>query len=108
MRRKFQMTEEKENLMRPSKVLGYDRDNIGIACLEREMFEVAISQFKRAIYLNPYEVRFKKHLAWCYYKYEKYTEAMQAVLAALEQKPDDKETAEIKKHIEEKLTGKKS
>ena len=65
MRRNFQLTEEQENLMRPSKVLGYDRDNIGIACLEREMYEVALSQFKRAIYLNPYEVRFKKHLAWC-------------------------------------------
>jgi|WetSurMetagenome_2_1015567.scaffolds.fasta_scaffold79017_2 tetratricopeptide (TPR) repeat protein len=104
MRRNFQLTDEQENLMRPSKVLGYDRDNIGIACLEREMYEVALSQFNRAIYLNPYEVRFKKHLAWCYYKCEKYTEALQAVNTALEQKPDDKEAAEIKERITSRLT----
>ena len=43
--------------------LGYDRDDLGCYFLGREAFELAESQFRRAVWLNPYEPVFKIHWA---------------------------------------------
>jgi hypothetical protein len=55
--------EQKEERMRPSRFLGYSRDSLGMHALQEDMLDIAESQFRRATYLNPYEPRFKQHLA---------------------------------------------
>ena len=97
------LDEQREERMRPSLFLGYDRDRLGLYALQKEMFEVAESQFKRAAYLNPYQPRFSQHLAWALYKQFKYTEAKTAILEALAKKPEDKDNRYILSKIEEKL-----
>jgi len=99
-----QQDELREEQMRPSRVLGYDRDSIGLYALQRGMLEVAESQFSRAVYLNPYEARFKQHLAWALYKLERYAEAKRCIVEALGQSPDDADSRFILRKVDEKLS----
>ncbi|HEY9594005.1 MAG TPA: hypothetical protein VHE79_05985 [Spirochaetia bacterium] len=99
-----QQDELKEEQMRPSRVLGYDRDSIGLYALQRGMLEVAESQFSRAVYLNPFEARFKQHLAWALYKLERYAEAKRCIVEALGQSPDDEDSRYILRKVDEKLS----
>jgi Flp pilus assembly protein TadD len=93
------LSEELEERLRPSRYLGYDRDHLGVALLRREMFEAALSQFRRAVYLNPYEASFKQHLAWCLYRMEAYSEALAAIGEAIEQRPADPDAAVVRERI---------
>jgi tetratricopeptide (TPR) repeat protein len=67
--------DRREELLRPSIYLGYDRDELGMYLLSREAYKIAESQFRRAVWLNPFEIRFVCHLAWCLYKQGCYKEA---------------------------------
>ena len=67
--------ERREELLRPSRYLGYDRDELGMYLLSRGAYKIAESQFRRAVWLNPFEYRFVCHLAWCLYKQRCYKEA---------------------------------
>lgn len=93
------LSEELEDRLRPSRYLGYDRDHLGVALLRREMFEAAASQFKRAVYLNPYESAFKQHLAWCLYKMNRLSEALAEIETALQEKPEDPDSHTIRERI---------
>jgi Flp pilus assembly protein TadD len=57
-----------EEMFRPDPTLGYGRDRLGQHLLECHAYKIAESQFRRGIWLNPYEARFKAHLAWCLLK----------------------------------------
>jgi tetratricopeptide (TPR) repeat protein len=69
------INDRREELLRPSRYLGYDRDELGMHLLSRGAYEIAESQFRRAVWLNPFEYRFVCHLAWCLYKQGRYKEA---------------------------------
>jgi tetratricopeptide (TPR) repeat protein len=109
MRRKITVSPRPEELreeqMRPSRFLGYDRNSIGLWALHREMFEVAESQFRRAAYLNPYEYRFKQHLAWALYKLGRLEEAKRCIEEAISQNPHDEDSMHILLKISEKMAG---
>ncbi|MCA1949185.1 MAG: tetratricopeptide repeat protein [Treponema sp.] len=102
------LSEELEDRLRPSRYLGYDRDHLGVALLRREMFEAAESQFRRAVYLNPYEAAFKQHLAWCLYKMDRLDEALAVISEALAQKPEDPDSPQVKERILQKLQSRSS
>lgn len=51
----------REEALRPCRYLGYDRDRLGVYFIERGALELAESQFRRAVWLNPYEPWFKLH-----------------------------------------------
>ncbi|MBW7904891.1 MAG: hypothetical protein LC135_09795 [Phycisphaerae bacterium] len=53
----------REEALRPRPFLGYDRDQLGVYLLGRDALELAESQFRRAVWLNPYEPWFKLHWA---------------------------------------------
>lgn len=53
----------REEALRPCPFLGYDRDQLGVHLLRRDALELAESQFRRAVWLNPYEPWFKLHWA---------------------------------------------
>ena len=93
------LSEELEERLRPSRYLGYDRDHLGVALLRREMFEAAESQFRRAVYLNPFESSFKQHLAWCLYRLERHDEALRVVDQAMEQAPGDGDAQIVRERI---------
>jgi len=95
--------EVKEEKLRPSRFLGYDRDSLGLYALQREMFEVAESQFRRAVYLNPFEARFKQHLAWALYKQGKFADAKRCIVESIGQNPNDKDSRHVLLKIEEKM-----
>ena len=71
--------ERREELLKPSRYLGYDRDELGLYLLSREAYKIAESQFRRAVWLNPFEYRFVLHLAWCLYKQGCYKEAKEYI-----------------------------
>lgn len=98
------LSEALEERLRPCKYLGYDRDRLGVALLRREMYEAAESQFRRAIYLNPYEAAFKQHLAWCLYKRGKFEEALEIIMEALAQNPEDPDAPIVRERIKYKLS----
>jgi tetratricopeptide (TPR) repeat protein len=93
--RKLSPEERRENALRPCPYLGYDRDSLGVYLLSREAYEIAESQFRRAIWLNPFEPRFKAHLAWCLYKQGRQCEAM----ARLTEITSDRKDEEIERIV---------
>ena len=81
--------ERREDILRPSPYLGYDRDQLALHLMGREAFEIAESQFRRAVWLNPYQPAFKLHLAECLYHQHRYGEAKDWAAKALEQGPEN-------------------
>ena len=71
--------ERREDVLRPNPYLGYDRDALGLYLLSRGAYKIAESQFRRAIWLNPFEYRFVCHLAWCLYKQGRREEAKSCI-----------------------------
>jgi tetratricopeptide (TPR) repeat protein len=67
-RNKKDANDRREEILRPSPYLGYDRDNLGMHLMSCEAYEIAETQFRRAIWLNPYEKKFLTHLAWCLHR----------------------------------------
>jgi len=94
--------ERREDALRPNPHLGYDRDALGMHLMSREAFWIAEPQFRRAVWLNPFEPEFKNHLAWCLYKRNKSTEAREWAQKALVQK-DDPNTHLLLDLIEQKI-----
>jgi Flp pilus assembly protein TadD len=80
--------ERREDALRPNPHLGYDRDALGMHLMSREAFRIAESQLRRAVRLNPFEPRFKNHLAWCLYKQNRSVEAQSWAQKALDQADD--------------------
>ena len=83
IRKRLDKHEIRENVLRPCKYLGYDRDQIGMHLMGREAFTIAESQFRRAVWLNPFEPTFKEHLAWCLYQQHRYAEALPVIQEAI-------------------------
>ena len=86
--------ERRENALRPSPWLGYDRDALAMHLVERGALEIAEAQIRRAIWLNPFEPRFKAHLALCLWHQGRRAEA-QACLADAPQTDNDDEIRAI-------------
>ena len=80
--------ERREDALRPNPHLGYDRDALGMHLMSREAFRIAEPQFRRAVWLNPFEAEFKNHLAWCLYKQGELAEAWEWAQKALDQRDD--------------------
>lgn len=97
------LTEELEERLRPNRYLGYDRDSLGVALLRREMFIAAESQFRRAVYLNPYELAFRQHLAWCLHRMGRDEEALAIIEESLKAKPDDPDAFLVRDKILESI-----
>jgi tetratricopeptide (TPR) repeat protein len=95
--------ERREDILRPSPWLGYDRDSLAVHLVRREAYQIAEGQFRRAIWLNPYEAAFKAHLAWCLYKQGRIEEAADWAAQALKQKPGDRESREVEELIRQVL-----
>jgi tetratricopeptide (TPR) repeat protein len=72
---KLNPDERRENALRPNPHLGYDRDELGMYLVSRGAYRIAETQFRRAVWLNPFEPAFKEHLAWCLYKLRRYVDA---------------------------------
>ena len=90
--------ERREDALRPCAYLGYDRDRLAMHLLERGAFEIAETQFRRAVWLNPFEPRFKTHLAWCLHKQGRHTDAL-ACLAEVSEAEMDAEMRAIARLI---------
>ena len=80
--------ERREDALRPCGLLGYDRDRLAMHLLERGAFEIAETQFRRAVWLNPFEPRFKTHLAWCLYKQGRHADALACLAEVSESEMD--------------------
>ena len=90
-----QQLRTREERMRPSRFLGYDHDSLGMHLIRIESLELAESELRRAAWLNPFEPRFMKHLAWCLYKKGALSEAHECISKALASKPDDAQSRQI-------------
>jgi tetratricopeptide (TPR) repeat protein len=95
--------ERKENALRPSRYLGYDHDSLGLHLLSREAYEIAIHCFRRAVWLNPFEPEFRKHMALCLYKLDRYAEAAELLSKRTDNEKDDKDKQVLLDLIERKL-----
>ncbi len=66
----------REDALRPSPYLGYGYLNLGNYFLQHRAFKLAETQFRRAIWLNPYEPKFLYELAVCLFEQGRLEEAM--------------------------------
>jgi len=99
-RRPADDVERRENALRPSRYLGYDRDQLGVYLMNRGASAIAESQFRRAIWLNPFEPLFREHLALCLLRQGRQAEALSVVMEGLSAFPDSPRLARVKRLIE--------
>jgi Flp pilus assembly protein TadD len=85
----------REEALRPCPFLGYDRDKLGCYFAERGALELAESQFRRAVWLNPFEASFRVHWALTLIKLERKPEAHDLLREVLVKNPTDKEAVEL-------------
>lgn len=100
---KIDREERRENILRPSQYLGYNHDELGNYFIEREAFNIAEAEFRRAVWLNPYEPEFKIHLAGCLYREQRYAEALELVRQAIAQGTKNLSAQYLQELIERKL-----
>lgn len=74
-----------EEAWRPNRLLGYNHNSIAEHLLKCGAFPIAESEFRRAIWLNPYEPAFTANLALCLHKQGREDEAKEFLLQALQQ-----------------------
>jgi Flp pilus assembly protein TadD len=92
VKRKLDTAEKKrlrEEALRPCSILGYDHDSLAIHLISRESYRIAEVLLRRAIWLNPFEPRFKEHLACCFSQQKKFAEAHTWASALLRQSPQN-------------------
>jgi len=97
-RRTLSTTEKnrlREEALRPCSVLGYDYDSLAVHLISRESYRIAESLLRRAIWLNPFEPRFKEHLACCLSRQKKFTEAKELAETLLKKYPGNRAAREI-------------
>ena len=90
----------REDLLRPSHYLGYDHDSLAVYIYNRRAYSIAEKEFRRAVWLNLYEPKFKVHLAWSLYKLNDIKGATDWVLKTLKQDSKNKEALELLELIE--------
>jgi tetratricopeptide (TPR) repeat protein len=66
-----------EEILRPSSRLGYNRNELGLYFLGREALALAETQFRRAVWVNPFEPRFRFNWASSLYRLGRYAEAVE-------------------------------
>lgn len=64
--------------------------------MARELYDIAETQLRRAVWLNPYEPKFKEHLAWCLYQQRRYKEAREWIAQVLAQPPVSEEAERLR------------
>jgi Flp pilus assembly protein TadD len=92
--------ERVEEILRPAPYLGYDRDALARHLVACGAYRIAESQFRRAIWLNPFEPAFKRHLALCLHAEKRCSEAKGWIVQALQQQPDNEEGLRIQGMID--------
>jgi len=85
----------REEALRPCPLLGYDRDRLGCYLLGRGALKLAESQFRRAVWLNPFEPSFKVHWALTLIKLGRKPEAHALLPEVLLKSSTDKEAMEL-------------
>lgn len=96
--------ERRENALRPGRYLGYNRDELGLYFLDRDACHTAEQQFRRAVWLNPFEPEFKVHLAGCLFRLHRDAEALHIVNQAIEQMPQHQVAHKLKELLEARLS----
>lgn len=81
----------REEALRPHPRLGYDHDALAVHLLSCEAYEIAEPEFRRAIWLNPFEPLFKQHLAMCLRAQGRPDEALECAVEALKRHPGSQE-----------------
>ncbi len=89
----------REEVLRPSRYLGYDRDRMGCYFLGREAFELAESQFRRAVYLNPFEPAFQLHWAVALIRLNRMDQAREVLARLFRERRDDAEVRRMWRHF---------
>jgi len=85
----------REELLRPCRLLGFDRDQLGCYLINRGALKLAESQFRRAVWLNPYEPSFRAHWALALIKLGRTPEAHDLLQEALGANPQDGAALEL-------------
>lgn len=88
----------REELLRPSRYLGYDRDQLGVHFMSREAIELAESQFRRAAWLNPFEPVFRIHWAMSLISLKRTVQAHRIVFELLADDPNNREALALWRH----------
>lgn len=92
--------ERREDALRPNPYLGYNHDALAVYFVGRKAYGLAEAEFRRAIWLNPFEAKFKAHLALCFLEQSRVAEAREWIAQAIEQSPDDAECRRIESLIQ--------
>lgn len=89
------LLKRREEALRPCATLGYDHESVARHLIERGAFKIAEVELRRAIWLNPYEARFKKSLALCLHRQGRDDEALTCLHEVPMNMLDDGETAAL-------------
>lgn len=97
------LQEHCENALRPSRYLGYDNDRLGMYFLDMQANALAEAEFRRAVWLNLYEMDFQVHLAMCLFKQKKYVESRDMIQQIVVEVPDRSDACELLRQVTARL-----
>lgn len=86
-----EMRARREEALGPNPSGGHNHDDLGCEFYRVGLWNRAVSEFERAVRLNPWKAVFKVHLARAYLAMDRLDKAKAAAQAALDQSPDSPE-----------------
>ncbi|GEM_PF-1547555 len=95
--------QRREEALRPCQLLGYDHDELAQYLMKRRALKIAEDEFRRAIWLNPYEPLFKEHLALCLAEQKRFDEAQSQITEVLDEKPTSQSAKDILQMIQQSI-----
>jgi tetratricopeptide (TPR) repeat protein len=86
-----EMLARREEALGPNPSGGYNHDDLGCEFYHAGLWNRAVSEFERAVQINPWKAAFKVHLARAYLAMDHLAKAKTAAQSALKQSPDSPE-----------------
>jgi tetratricopeptide (TPR) repeat protein len=90
-----------EEALRPSRFLGYDHYSLAQHLYSIGSFPVARKEAERAVWLNPYKVKFLLLLSWCFFREGLISEAEGKARECLDRKPGEESAFLLLRLIDE-------
>lgn len=98
-RNPFEKAWAREEALKPSPYLGYDRHALAVHLLQKGAFRAAEEELRRVVELNPFEPSFMGNLAYCLYRRNRVSEAQTWIRRALKTDPKNARLLEMAGYI---------
>jgi cytochrome c-type biogenesis protein CcmH/NrfG len=93
----------RNEVLRPSPYLGFAETSVGVHLMECGAYAIAEGLFRQAVWLNPYNPKFRIHLAASLYEQRRFREAIDLLTGVLQDSRADAAAQRLLQMCERRL-----